>query len=112
MCLPLRERALLIVSHEATVPRNIACKNGREPSRYTFAGRGTSPVLVEGRFKLGVTHGSTVAPTTASRMHMRTRSAGGNPERLLCPSMSPRAGCGIIASLARLQKLTKGRGAT
>jgi hypothetical protein len=47
MCLPLGERAFLIASHEATVPSNIGCKNGREPSRYAFAGQGMSPVSVE-----------------------------------------------------------------
>ena len=46
------ERAFFIVSHEATVASDIGRKNGREPSRYAFAGQGTSPVSVEGRFKL------------------------------------------------------------
>jgi hypothetical protein len=103
MCLPLGERAFLIVSHEATVPSNIGCKNGREPSRYALAGQGTSPVSVEGRFKLSVNHGSTVARATATRMRIadEVRLGGANPERLPCAPMSPRAGCGIIA-LARL----------
>jgi hypothetical protein len=54
MCLPLGERAFLIVSHEATVPSDIGCKNSREPSRYAFAGQGMSPVSVERRFKLSI----------------------------------------------------------
>jgi hypothetical protein len=47
MCLPLGERAFLIVSHEATVPSNIGCKNGREASRYAFAGQGISRICFE-----------------------------------------------------------------
>jgi hypothetical protein len=44
MCLPLGKRAFLIVSHEATVPGNIGCKNGRKPSHHLFPGQATSPV--------------------------------------------------------------------
>ena len=54
------ERAFFIVSHEATVASNIGRKNGREPSGYAFAGQNISPVSVEGLFKLGLAHSSTV----------------------------------------------------
>jgi hypothetical protein len=48
MCLPLGERAFLIVSHEATVPSNIGCKNGRKPAHYVFPGQDTFSSIIEG----------------------------------------------------------------
>jgi hypothetical protein len=72
MCLPLGERAFLVVSHEATVPSNIGCKNGREPSRYAFADQGMSPVSVEKRSKLSL-HATMVGWATATRMRTAAR---------------------------------------
>ena len=73
MCLPLGERGFLIASHEATVPGNIGCKNGREPTRYAFAGQGTSPASVEGHFMLCVI----VAWATMIRMRIADEVASG-----------------------------------
>jgi hypothetical protein len=61
MRLPLGERAFLIVSHEATVPSNIGCKNGRKPSHHVFPGQGTSPVSSKDVSSLVVDDGSMVA---------------------------------------------------